>query len=146
LHQRSDAEIVAAALNVLDWESTLPKDAITVTVENGWLTLEGHVNWQYFKANAERAVRNLAGVTGISNSINVIPRSFAAEDVSERIRETFERSAQIDANRVVIEAGANGTVKLYGSVHSWAEHEDAARAAYSVPGVANVENHTLVNA
>jgi osmotically-inducible protein OsmY len=143
-HRRSDAEIAAAALNALNWEVTLPKHAITVKVENGWLTLDGHVGWQFLKANAEQAVSNLTGVIGISNLIAVTPHSIATGDVSDKIRQTFERSAQIDANRVIVET-QDGTVKLYGSVHSWAEHDDAARAAYSVPGVANVENHTLIS-
>lgn len=132
LHQRSDAQIASAALNVLDWEITLPKDAITVKVENGWLTLEGQVSWQFLKANAEQAVRNLTGVNGISNFITVTPSSIADGDVTDKIRKTFERSAQIDANHVVVKT-ENGTVKLYGSVHSWAEHDDAAALPIRCP-------------
>jgi osmotically-inducible protein OsmY len=129
---------------VLAWEITLPKDALKLKVEHGWVTLEGNVNWQFVKENAERAVRNLIGVTGVSNHITVTPH-LAAGDVSDKIRKTFVRSAEIDANRVIVET-SDDTVKLYGSVHSWTEHDDASRAAYSVPGVAKVENHTLVTA
>ena len=142
--QRNDTEIAAAALNALDWEITLPKDAITVRVENGWVTLEGRLGWQFLKENAERAVRNLIGVKGVSDLITVTPHSSVAGDVREKIRKTFERSAGINANRVIIEM-QNDTVKLYGSVRSWTEHDDVVRATYSVPGVAKVENHTLVN-
>lgn len=143
-HRRDDADIATAALNVLAWETTLPKDGIKVSVERGWVTLEGHVDWQFVRENAERAVRNLIGVTGVSNHITVTPHAVEG-DVKDKIRKTFVRSAEIDANRVIVET-SNDTVKLYGSVHSWTEHDDASRAAYSVPGVTKVENHTLVNA
>jgi osmotically-inducible protein OsmY len=142
-HQRNDTDLAAAALNVLAWEITLPKDSINVKVEHGWVTLEGRVDWQFVKENAERAVRNLIGVTGVSNHITVTPHVVAG-DVHDKIRKTFVRSAEIDANRVSVET-SNDTVKLYGSVHSWTEHDDASRAAYSVPGVTKVENHTLVS-
>jgi len=139
----SYADLAAAALNVLAWEITLPKDSINVKVEHGWVTLEGRVDWQFVRGNAERAVRNLIGVTGVSNHITVTPHVVAG-DVNDKIRKTFVRSAEIDANRVIVET-SNDTVKLYGSVHSWTEHDDASRAAYSVPGVTKVENHTLVS-
>ena len=141
-HERDDAEIAAAALNVLDWEVTVPKDTVTVRVERGWLTLEGRVNWQFVRQNAERAVRHLIGVVGVTNHITVAPQ-VAAADVTEKIRKTFERSAEIDAQRVTAETRGT-TVTLRGTVHSWTEHDDATRAAYSVPGVTKVENDTLV--
>lgn len=142
-HQRDDAEIAAAALNMLAWEVTVPKDAVTVRAERGWLTLEGLVSWQFVRQNAERAVRHLIGVVGVTNLITVAPRVTAA-DVTEKIRKTFERSAEIDAKRVTAETSGS-TVTLRGVVHSWTEHDDASRAAYSVPGVTKVENDTLVS-
>jgi osmotically-inducible protein OsmY len=142
-HKRSDSDIATAALNFLSWETTLSKDTITVKVEHGWVTLEGHVSWEFLRANAERAVRNLSGVIGVSNLITVTAQVLAG-DVADKIRKTFQRSAEIDASHVTVES-LNGTVKLYGTVHSWNEHNDASRAAYSVPGVSKVENHTLVS-
>ena len=141
-HKRDDAEIAAAALNVLAWEVTVPKDAVTVRVEQGWLTLEGRVNWEFVRRNADRAVRHLLGVVGVTNLITVTPQ-VAVADVTAKIRKTFERSAEIDAQRVTAETHGS-TVTLRGTVHSWTEHDDAARAAYSVPGVTKVENDTLV--
>lgn len=142
-HKRSDAEIASSALNVLAWEVTLPENAVTVKVEGGWLTLEGRVEWQFLKDNAERAVRHLVGVVGVSDLIAVAPR-VKSSDVVQKIRRTFERSAEIDANRVLADTH-DGIVTLRGPVHSWAEHDDASRAAYSVPGVTKVENFTMVS-
>lgn len=142
-HKRSDAEIAAAALNTLAWEATLPKDAIKVTVERGWLTLEGRVEWQYLQENAERAVRHLIGVTGVTNHIIVAPHVTMA-GVVEKIRKTFARSAEVDASRVIAETH-DGIVTLRGPVRSWAERDAATRAAYSIPGVKKVENLTMIS-
>lgn len=142
LRKRNDADLAAAALNVLAWEDTVPQDAVTVQIEDGWVTLEGRVEWQFQRENAERAVRNLTGVRGITDLIEVVPRIKSAE-VKDTIRKAFARNADLDANRVVVETH-NGTVTLRGTVRSWAEHDDAERAAYSVPGVANVENLTTL--
>lgn len=142
LRKRNDADLAAAALNVLAWEDTVPQDAVTVQIEDGWVTLEGRVEWQFQRENAERAVRNLTGVRGITDLIEVVPRIKSAE-VKDTIRKAFARNADLDTNRVVVETH-NGTVTLRGTVRSWAEHDDAERAAYSVPGVANVENLTTL--
>lgn len=140
--KRSDADVAAAALSVLFWETTVPPNAVTVTVDHGWATLEGRVEWQYQRENAERAVRHLTGVVGLYNRIHVTPH-VATGEVKETIRKAFERSAEFDAGRVAVEVH-DGTVTLRGSVRSWLEHEDAARAAYSVPGVITVKNLTTL--
>lgn len=142
-HRRDDTEIAAAAVNALDWEITVPKDAIVVTVRQGWVMLEGHVTWEYQRENAEQAVRHLIGVVGVTNQILVAPPAIPPADVAQTIRKTFERSADIDAGRITVES-KDGVVTLHGTVRSWAEHEDAARAAYAVPGVTRVENKTFV--
>lgn len=141
-HKRNDTEIAAAAVNALAWEATFPHDTITVKVERGWLTLEGRAEWQFQKDNAERAVRHLIGVVGVANLVTVASR-VKSVDVVQKIRQTFERSAEIDANRVSAETH-DGVVTLRGPVHSWVEHDDASRAAYSVPGVTLVKNLTTV--
>lgn len=144
VHRRTDADIAIAALNALERESTFPADAVTVKVESGWLTLDGRLEWDYQKRNAERAVRNLAGVVGMTDRIVVASPEISDTDVAGEIRRAFERRADIDAARIVAEARDKGTVRLCGSVDSWTEHDDAAQAAFAVPGVSSVINDLVV--
>ncbi|HZO94166.1 MAG TPA: BON domain-containing protein [Candidatus Baltobacteraceae bacterium] len=142
--KRDDTEIAAAAVNVLDWDTMIPADKIKVKVEHGWLTLDGQVPWQYQKDAAERAVSNLVGVRGVSNLILVAP-TVRSSEVAEKIRKAFERTADLDANRLTVDA-SDGTVTLRGHVRSWAEHDEAGRAAFAVSGVSRVDNLTTVGA
>jgi osmotically-inducible protein OsmY len=134
-HARSDSDIARAAGNALSWEVTLPANAVTVRVDHGYVALEG--------LNARRVIDHLAGVRGVYNDIVVKPR-VTTEDVERKLRSSFERSAAIDADRICVNAHG-GTVVLSGTVDSWYEHEDAVRAAYSIPGVTKVENLTYVS-
>jgi len=143
-NRRSDADIVKAALDALKWDSMVPDDRITVTVEQGWLTLEGEVEWHYQRDAAARAVRNLAGVRGLSNLLSAKPTvKVTPSEVKREIFEAFRRSADLDARRIGVDA-KDGRVVLHGNVHNWAEVEEAQRAAWSVPGVADVENRLVV--
>jgi len=138
----TDAELAQAAVNALKWNITVPKEKVTVKVEEGWLTLEGVVDWQYQKDAAHRAVEHLAGLVGVTDAIAVMPKPFAG-DVKAKIREAFDRAAEIDADKVEVEI-TDGTVTLRGKVHSWTEHDEATYAAYAVPGVNLVKNQTQV--
>jgi osmotically-inducible protein OsmY len=136
--KRTDTEIAQAAVNALKWTTTVPKDAVTVTISNGWLALKGTVDWQYQKDAAARTVRDLIGVRGVTNEIALKPH-VRAGDVQAKIEAAFKRSAAIDARRVNVNVH-DGQVILSGNVHSWAERDEARRAAWAAQGVTSVED------
>lgn len=142
LYHRTDTEIAQAATAALGWNVLIPADRVTVTVTNGWVDLHGTVDWQYQRDAALRVVRHLTGVTGVTNGIVIKARAKAA-DVRAQIEAAFRRSAEIDARRINIAADA-GTVVLSGNVHSWAERQQAERAAWAAPGVVQVDDRLAI--
>jgi osmotically-inducible protein OsmY len=142
---RPDPEIareIAAELKL--W---LPYSAehIKAVVKNGWVTLEGEVEWNYQRDHAERAVRWIKGVNGVSNLIRLKPRATPSPtEIKHKIEEAFRRSALVDANRVTVEA-SGGEVMLRGTVRSWAERQEAERAAWAAPDVITVDNRVTVS-
>jgi osmotically-inducible protein OsmY len=142
-HRRNDTDLAKAALDALRWNANVPPDSVLVKVEAGWLTLSGTVEWQYQREAARLAVASLAGVRGVSNDV-ILRKRVAARDVQSKIYDSFLRHAEIDADRIQIES-SEGVVTLRGPVHSWTERDDAASAAYSIPGVLDVKNLTTVS-
>lgn len=139
---RTDGEIAAAAANQIEWSWTVPTKSVQVTVREGWITLEGQVEWWYQKDAAESAVRHLSGVTGVSNSITIKPILTSAK-VETDIKAAFERNALVDAKRIHAETSGNKVV-LRGKVPNYAERDEAERVAWAAPGVFSVDNQLTV--
>jgi len=140
--QRPDPEIARDAVTAIKNRLPISSEHIKVVVKNGWLTLEGDVEWQYQKESAENAVRWVRGVKGVTNLIQVKPR-VAPSEIKRKIEEAFRRSAEVDANRITVEA-SGGEVVLKGTVRSWAERQEAERAAWAAPGVTKVDNRIAI--
>lgn len=140
--RRRDADIAAAALEALKWNSFVPEDKMTLRVENGWIILEGEVEWQFQRESASRAIENLLGVHGIKNHIKVRPKVTAIV-VKDIIKKALERSADIEAARIEI-VTEGGRVVLKGAVRSWNERADVERAVWNTPGVMEVKNELAV--
>jgi osmotically-inducible protein OsmY len=142
--EHTDVEIAEAAMRALAWCPTVPRDRVKVRVENGWLTLEGKLDWQYQKDMAENAVHLLAGVRGLSNLVSIQPAVKAAE-VNKKIEAAFARSAALHAQQITVETHDRRVI-LKGKVHSWDERREAETAAWAAPGVAAVENQLALKA
>jgi osmotically-inducible protein OsmY len=142
-HERSDTDITKAVLRAIRWHTQLPANDIKAKVDDGWVTLEGTVNWNYQRIRAEQAVRYLTGVRGVSNRLKVRSRPLPG-DVRKRIRSALERQAseEVDQIDIVVE---DGTVTLKGTVESWSDREDIERAVWGAPGVTTVKNKLKVD-
>ncbi len=133
-----DAEIAERLVRMLHWDVLIPHDRITVKVEHGYVTLGGEVQWHYQRAEAEADARKLSGVKAVINDIHLRP-VIRSENVEARIRAALERNAATEANRVTVDV-AGTKVTLSGKVNAWTERETIERAAWSVPGVTEVDD------
>lgn len=139
---RTDPEIARDAMHAMQIDVTVPDDKIKTLVNEGFVTLEGIVDWDFQRRSAESCVRNVAGVRGVINHLKIKP-GVSAGQVSTRIEEALRRNAELDARRITVSA-MDSKVHLYGSVRSWFEREEAERAAWSSPGVAEVIDHISI--
>lgn len=142
--KRTDADIAHTVANVLEWNVDVPHEQIKVMVQDGWVTLSGEVEWHYEKSAAYDAVRSLTGVRAVTNQIVVKPPMVSSE-VKAKIEEAFQRNARLDAQKIKVQTHA-GQVVLTGTVRSWAEREEAERAACAAPSVCEVLNQLAVKA
>jgi osmotically-inducible protein OsmY len=143
IDERPDPEIAREAVAAIKSQLPMSSQKIKVVVRNGWVTLEGEVEWQHERSIAEHAVRRIKGVKGVSNEIKLKPQVEPSE-IKRKIQEAFLRSAEVDSNRIIVEADGS-VVTLKGAVRSWIEREEAERAAWAAPGVTNVIDQIVVS-
>jgi osmotically-inducible protein OsmY len=142
--KRTDTDIAQAVLRALEWDIAVPNEKIKARVDNGWVTLDGEVALQFQRAAAENAVRRLSGVRGVTNQILLQVRpSVQPAEVKNRIEAAFRRSADIDARGIQVDA-KDSMITLRGKVRTWAERDEAERAAWAAPGVLAVKDELIV--
>lgn len=138
----SNEEIARRALDILRWDGTVPEQ-VHVTMNDGWLTLSGQVDWQYQRDNAEKDLRGLSGVVGITNDITLKPVAQAGT-VRTKIEEALKRNAEIQAGQIQVEISDGGTVTVSGEVDNWVEKRAVERAIWSIPGVRALHDHLVI--
>jgi VCBS repeat-containing protein len=141
--QRSDTDIAHAILNAIAWDVQVPDTKIKCAVSNGWVTLEGNVDWRYQRDASARAVRNLAGVRGVTNNIGVAAASVSRDEVTQKIKDALERRADRTSKHINVDT-VDGIVTLTGSVPSFGDRRAAEGAAWSAPGVRGVRDELAV--
>lgn len=144
IYQRSDTDIAHAVVDALAWDVQVPDTKIKAAVTNGWITLEGNVEWRYQRDAAARAVRNLAGVRGVTNNVTITANRASSSDVSKSIKEALERRADRTAEHITV-ATLGSVVTLTGSVPSFGDRRAVEGAAWSAPGVTDVHDELAVS-
>jgi osmotically-inducible protein OsmY len=144
LGTKTDTEIAEAVKNALRWNSAVNEDQIEVKVDNGWIYLDGKVEWEYERSTAQRSVENLVGVKGVTNMISIQSRPVDTKEIKNKIAAAFHRSATIDSSAITIVCVGN-KVTLRGKVRSWAERKDAEKVAWASPGVTSVDNQIEID-
>lgn len=135
---KNDEEIAREVVNALKWNINVPDDKVSAKVDNGWVTLDGELEWQYQRDAAMSAVKNLLGVNGVINLIKLKP-ALNLTIVKSNIRKALERNADLEADKITLDT-SDSTVTIKGKVHSWSEKSEAERAAWATPGVMKVIN------
>ncbi|WP_458626070.1 BON domain-containing protein [Winogradskyella sp. PC D3.3] len=142
-HQRSDSKIATVTLDALEWNASVPNNKVIVEVDNGWITLLGELEWAYQRDAAKRTVEYLEGVKGVTNNIKLKQPLIKTQDIQQKIKKAFERSAFIDAKNIAV-AIDDHKVILSGKVHSLAEKNQAESVTFNAPGVYVVKNELEV--
>jgi osmotically-inducible protein OsmY len=140
---RTDPEIAHDIVNTMKGNVTVPGDRIKVGVREGFVTLDGKVDWRFQRDAVESCVRRIIGVRAVINNVEVTPKKVSASEVKNKIEDALRRSAEVDARRIGVSASGS-TVTLHGNVRSWLEKESAEQAAWAAPGVSEVLNHLVV--
>lgn len=136
--KKTDSEIAQIIMNALEWQSSAQTDEVRILVEDGWVTVEGSVNWDFERKSVTKVIENIVGVKGINNNLKIINKPTSA-DIKNKILASFIRNASIDASKIEITTEGS-KVTLSGSVNTWDEYEEAERSAWSTPGVSVIEN------
>lgn len=144
LFVKSDAEIALAVRNVLEWDALVPDERIKSTVSEGWVTLQGDVDFWQQREDAELSVLRLEGVIGVTNEITVAPKVVDAEVLRQEIEYALERRADREAERLRIEVHG-GAVDLFGRVHSWQEKRAVVGSISHAPGVSVIRDHLRID-
>jgi osmotically-inducible protein OsmY len=138
----ADDEIAKRAVNSIRWNVSIPADKVQVEVQKGWVTLTGKLEWQYQKTATADAVRSLAGVTGVSNNIQIVSPANSV-DIRKRIEDAMKRDAEVEAQSIRVNV-RGGKVTLNGKVKTWSERQAAEQAAWSSPGVHAVDDRLAI--
>ena len=141
---RTDTQIASAVRGALEWDALVPNELIQSTVSNGWVTLEGEVEYWRERADAERAIRQLAGVVGVINKITHRKRQIDSHKLRSEIELALERRADREAERLRVEIN-DGAVDLFGRVHSWQERRAVVGSISHAPGVTQVRDHLRID-
>ncbi len=142
MSERTDTDLARAAREALQWDVAVPSDGVKITVSNGWVTLDGDVDYDFQKRAAQRAIYRLVGVKGVSNLIAAKPR-VPVGDVKRDIEQVLVRNARTDAHNIQVEVEGRRVI-LRGTVASYAEKQAAEDTAWAEPGVTDIENHVVV--
>lgn len=141
---RTDTDIASAVRNALEWDALVPNEMIRSTVSNGWVTLEGDVDYWREREDAERAILRLAGVVGVTNQITIRKRPVDPRELREHIEFALERRADREAERLRVDVH-DGAVDLWGRVHSWQEKRAVIGSIGHAPGVTEVKDHLRID-